>query len=346
MIKSFFKIAIISCVGAAFFFWWWCLSAEMIFPWRNFYVQMPFSAAANLPEARTESGGAALDGKFYVVGGIDALARTLTSFYVYDPASDRWSRLPDLPQKINHAAVVGAFGKLYVVGGFGPLGIRLRGFMFARWNPLDTVYVYDPVAKVWNLGPPMPKPRGAGGIALLNGSLWYTGGVGEDLLVQNTLFRYDLTTQTWSEKKNIPTARDVLRVEAVNAKLYAISGRKDDLRFNDSTVESYDPQTDEWRRVADIPLGRGGLGSAVDGNFIYTFGGEQVWTCVHQFERYDTVNDRWEVLGLMPETRHGIMAGRIGRQIHLVSGGVHPRVSVSSLHRQLHLDSLLAHDGH
>jgi N-acetylneuraminic acid mutarotase len=340
MKKIIFNLSVLILIAGGLFFWLWCLSGTLPVEWRNVFVMTPFETAARLPAGRTESGGAALDGKFYIVGGIDALAQTLTSFYVYDPASDSWEKLPDLPQKINHAAVVGAQGKLYVAGGFGPLGLRLRGFMFARWDPLDTLYVYDPVKREWTLEMPLPKPRGAGGIALLDNALWYAGGVGEDLEVKGNLFRYDLQTKNWSEKKAMPTARDHLRVEAAAGKLYSISGRKDDLRFNYATVERYDPVLDQWSRATDIPLGRGGLGSASDGRFIYTFGGEQVWTCVHQYERYDAESNTWQVMGLMPETRHGIVAGRIGRKIHLVSGGVHPRVSISDLHRVLNLDAL------
>ena len=340
MKKIILVMGLAGAIAAGLFFWIWCLSGMLPFEWRNTFVKPPFETAARLPEARTESGGAALDGKFYIVGGIDALAQTLTSLYVYNPATDVWEKLPDLPQKNNHAAVIGAQGKLYVVGGFGPLGIRLRGFMFARWDPLDTVYVYDPAQRAWSLETPMPKPRGAGGIALHDNALWYTGGVGEDLEVKGDLFRYDLQTKTWSEKAAMPTARDHLRLEEAAGKLFAISGRQDDLRFNYSVVERYDPTLDQWSRAADIPLGRGGFGSAADGRYIYTFGGEQVWTCVRQYERYDAVSDTWEVMGLMPETRHGIMAGRIGRKIHLVSGGVHPRVSISDLHRVLNLDGV------
>ena len=45
---------------------------------------------------------------------------------LYDPASDSWSRLPDLPVGVNHAAAASAAGKLYVVGGYGGPGVRLR----------------------------------------------------------------------------------------------------------------------------------------------------------------------------------------------------------------------------
>ena len=135
----------------------------------------------------------------------------------------------------------------------------------------------------------------------------------------------------------MPTARDHLRLEAVGGALYAISGRKDDLRHNYDAVERYDIATDTWTTVAPIPRGRGGFGSVVVDGRIYTFGGESVWTCYDSIERYDPEADHWDDVGPLPEARHGIMAGVIDGRIHLVSGGRHPRVSISGIHRVLEL---------
>ena len=122
-----------------------------------------FESGPELPTPRTDSGSTVDDGRFYVAGGIDAWGRTLASFLQYDPVSKRWQALSDLPEPINHPAIVSANGRIYAVGGFGPLGIRLRGFMFAEWHPLDSVYVFDLEAGSWGRGPVMPEARGAGG---------------------------------------------------------------------------------------------------------------------------------------------------------------------------------------
>ncbi len=70
-----------------------------------------------------------------------------------------------------------AKGRIYTVGGFGPLGIRLRGFMFAEWRPLDSVYVFDLEAGSWGLGPAKPESRGAGGAVVTANSIGYAGGI-------------------------------------------------------------------------------------------------------------------------------------------------------------------------
>jgi len=292
-----------------------------------------FTLAAPLPEARTEAGGAVLDGRLYVVGGLGPQNQSLTSFFAYDPASDSWERLRDLPGPLNHPGVVSANGRIWVVGSMGPLGIRLRGFMFARWNPQSAVFSYDPAAGRWTAGPAMPEARGGGGVAVADGAIWYVGGINDALEITNDLFRLDLKTLEWQRKASMPTARDHLRMEAVGNSLFAISGREDDLRLNLATTERYDIATDTWTRVSDTPNPRGGFGSTVAGGRIYTFGGEYPWTTLSAVERYDPQTDRWDVIGSLPESRHGIIAGTIDGRIHLVSGGRRPRVSVSTIHR-------------
>jgi len=328
-------------ISLSIWLWWWHFS-NSLFPLSAEVIGKngKYSLSAELPIPRTESGGTVCNGKFVVIGGIDAFAQTLTSVLIYDPVTDSWETGPDLPEPINHAAVTAIGDTIYVVGGFGPLGIRLRWFMFARWDPLSTVYKLHLPSKTWSKGADLPFPRGAGGVAVLDSAIWYAGGIDENRQITNTVFKFDLRTNTWSESLSMPTQRDHLRVEATNGELFVISGRKDDLRFNLATVESFNPKTLTWTKRADIPTARGGLGSAVLNNKIYTFGGEMVWTCLDQMERYDPVSDTWEVLDPLPEGRHGILGGVIDGKIHLIAGGRHPRVSISGIHRVFSPDSL------
>lgn len=334
--RRFLHAALAAASAYALFCWVWQYSGR---PWpataRVEDAAGAFALAASPRVARTEAGGTACAGRFYLVGGIGGFAGTLTSFEGYDPAADAWETLPDLPRPVNHPGVVAAEDRVWVVGGFGPLGLRLRGFMFARWDPLTEVSVYDPRTRTWSEAPPLPAPRGAGGVAVADGAIWYCGGIDEGRGLSADLFRFDLAERRWERRAPMPTARDHLRLEAVGGSLFALSGRRDDLRHNLAVVERYDVATDTWTRAADIPLARGGFGSVVHDGAIWTFGGEEVWTCSDAVERYDPAADRWERAGSLPEARHGICAGVIGGRIHLVSGGLHPRVSVSDVHRVL-----------
>ena len=321
------------------YFWW--VYAIGFFPLKKTTKNNDYTTfiAEKLPRAVTEAGGVALENHFYLLGGIGPFAQTCSSFYSYDNGNKEWNRLKDFPRKISHPGITAGNGKIYVAGGFDPLGIRLRGFMFANWKPRKSLMIFDPATGNWSAGPDMPAPRGAGGVCYFDSSIYYVGGIDELKQITNALFRFNLRTNQWEILAPMPTPRDHLRLEAVNGVLYAISGRKDDLRFNLTCVEAYDIKSGSWSKKAPIPVGRGGLGSVVYNGKIYTFGGENVWSCFDTIEEYNPVSDTWKELNPLPEPRHGICAGVIGDEIHTVSGGIKPRIAVSSIHRVIKIDT-------
>lgn len=292
-----------------------------------------FMLGASLEEKRTESGGAAIGDKFYILGGINSLAQTLNDLHVYDSKVDAWSKLKDIPYYINHPGVVSDGQYIYVVGGIKPLGIRIRGFMFAKWDPYNTLLRYDPANNEWQELAPLPNARGAGGVSYGDGKIWYVGGINENREISNSLFEYNIQSDRWAERKPMKYARDHMRMEYYQGHLYAISGRKDDLRFNLANVEKYNIEENKWIELEPIPTPRGGFSSLVYDNKIFTFGGENTWTCFDEIEVFDLKKEAWISYESLPEGRHGIVSGVIENKIHLISGGKHPRVSVSGLHR-------------
>ncbi len=63
-----------------------------------------------LPEPRTEVAAAALGSRIVVVGGFLANGGNSRRVDAYDPGTDSWSRLPDLPESVDHAARRGTAG--------------------------------------------------------------------------------------------------------------------------------------------------------------------------------------------------------------------------------------------
>ncbi len=334
LLRPFLYLGILGIVAFTGVMWYWVYA-------RTFYPLVEehrntsgnYQLKATFPVSITEGSGAVCNDKFYVVGGLGFRAQTYGHFYAYDPASDEWEKLADLPEKRNHAGVVSAGDKVYVVGGFGPLGIRVRGIMLANYTPQNTLFIYYTKTRKWSKGEPLPEVLGAGGVTVADGCIWYTGGINKDKNISDSLYRYDLQTGKWAKRPSMPSARDHLRMEAVGKKLYAISGHEDDLRFKLNNVECFDIETNQWTRKKDIPTARGGFGSVVHQSKIYVFGGENIWKCYDTVECYDTKTDKWEKLEPMPEPRHGILAGIIKGEMHLISGGLRPRISVSGVHR-------------
>src|SRR4051812_7100358 len=57
-----------------------------------------WSTRAVLPTPRAEVAGVVLDGRIYVIGGVEASGKSSNVVEVYDPAADRWQRRANLPQ--------------------------------------------------------------------------------------------------------------------------------------------------------------------------------------------------------------------------------------------------------
>ncbi|XP_054165203.1 kelch-like protein 20 [Oppia nitens] len=68
------------------------------------------------------------------------------------------------------------------------------------------------------------------------------------------------------------TARVWFAMVSLDSKLYAIGGVTD--KYNDTnTVESYDPQTNQWIQLKPLSTARDGMGAAVLNDTIYVCGG-------------------------------------------------------------------------
>src|SRR5690242_159293 len=61
-----------------------------------------WSTAKPLPEPPQAFNAAALEGKIYVVGGLDRSSKPTAHAYRYDPATDTWEHIADLPAARHH----------------------------------------------------------------------------------------------------------------------------------------------------------------------------------------------------------------------------------------------------
>ncbi len=141
--------------------------------------------AAASPEGFYGAAGTQLaDGRLLLAGG-DAPsgpgARGWPHAALYDPASDTWSKAPDMTRgRLGHAAVQLRDGRVLVSGGMAYGGPSAEHFA-------DTE-IYDPQAGTWTAGPDMLQPRASHGAVLLpDGSVLVIGGwVGADGATEST----------------------------------------------------------------------------------------------------------------------------------------------------------------
>lgn len=293
--------------------------------------QGTWHTAAPIPMKRTEVAAATLDGKIYVVGGFEkpSLGNVLNfaitlSVEMYDPVTDRWTSKAPMPVGLHHAGIGVVGGRLYVIGGYSRSGLSV-------WNPVATVYAYDPATDTWTGRAPMPTARGALSVTEHGGKLYAIGGY--DRKANNAQVEvYDPVLNVWTTAAPLPTSRDHLGTATVAGKIYAIGGRIDgDYHQNLVVMEQYDPATDRWRRVADLPTARSGITAAAVEGRIYVFGGEGSSGTFSENEVYDPDGDTWQRLAPMPTARHGIGSAVVQGRIYVISGGPTPGGSFSDL---------------
>jgi N-acetylneuraminic acid mutarotase len=288
-------------------------------------------AAAPAPTKRTEVAAGTLSDKIYVVGGFEQpglsnlmnLAIT-ASVEAYDPSTDRWTTKAPMPVGLHHVGIGVTGGRLYVIGGYRQSGLTV-------WEPVATVYAYDPATDTWTDRSPMPTARGALSVTVHDGKLYAIGGY--DRKANSAAVEvYDPVRNLWAARAPLPTPRDHLATATVAGKVYAIGGRLNgDYRRNLSVTEVYDPVTDRWKRAADLPTARSGITAAEVGGRVYVFGGEGGDGTFRENEAYDPAHDVWQTMTPMPTGRHGLGSAVVEGRIHVLSGGPTPGGSFSDL---------------
>lgn len=126
---------------------------------------------AAIPTVRDHVAGAS-DGSFlYVASGrLRSIAATVPAFERYDPARDRWERLPDVPTARGGIGAAIAGEQLLVIGGEGSSEAAGRDGVFPH------VEAYDIAARRWSRLPDMPSPRHGIGVAAIEETVYVAAG--------------------------------------------------------------------------------------------------------------------------------------------------------------------------
>ena len=104
-------------------------------------------------------------GRFYLAWG-----RNATQQEAYNPVTNTWKTLATpLPPQLDHIQGVAVGGKIYYIGGLIKYPSPETG----------TVWIYDPKTDTFSSAAPMPagRERGAGGVAVYDGKIYYAGGL-------------------------------------------------------------------------------------------------------------------------------------------------------------------------
>jgi N-acetylneuraminic acid mutarotase len=183
-----------------------------------------------------------------------------------------------LPVPIEETAAAAAGGKLYVMGGFNAAGASLA-----------TVYVFD--GKTWSSGPALPLALDHASAASLGDRVYIAGGHSNGA---DSARLYRLDGDHWTELAGMTFARGGHALIASVGLLVAIGGNT--VRGNVAPVESYDPTTNAWTVLPNLPGPRNHVSGFVKGQFACVAGGRSPTTA-----RVDCIAAAYPTWDKMPD---------------------------------------------
>ena len=156
-------------------------------------------------------------GRIYYAGGLDPYNKVSTPWFsVYDPATDRWSELHDMPRARDHFGAAIVDGKLYAIG----------GRHVVRENPVVENDAYDLATGKWITGlAPLPGERSGTATAVLGDEILVLGG--ERIWTQpakRTVEAYHPATDTWRSLPDMAIGAHGIQAAVCNGGVYVAAG--------------------------------------------------------------------------------------------------------------------------
>lgn len=272
-------------------------------------VWMPRSP---MPTARYLLGVAASMDRIYAAGGVGGSPEgVLSTLEEYDPTSDSWRRLADLPEPRSNLSVVGTYRKVYAIGGADGNGY-----------PTDTLYEYDIDTDSWATRASLPSPvAGAAAAADYYGNIYIFGG-SDATHVATPVWVYYVWDDVWMYLGEMPRPRSgASAVRGPNGRFYLLGGYHDGFV---SEVDVYDSLSNAWLTAAPMPVALDDLEAthsyATDS--IYAIGISEVpGSFEAMVERYDLMSEQWVIDTPMPTPRFGFgVATGPGGEVYAIGG--------------------------
>ncbi|GLC67626.1 hypothetical protein PLESTF_000584300 [Pleodorina starrii] len=179
------------------------------------------------------------------------------------------------------------------------------------YTPADNMQIYEPIKNTWTVGPPPLVQSGAASATVINNTIYHCGGVDKGNTINGlpitTCAKFHIPSGKWSYIAPMPHAVHHAAMANDGKLVYVFGGRNSTAGTGINPVnytQIYNPANNTWISntqqggPAAVPVGRGGMGTAVyyKGHF-YLIGGEV---------RYNPVTNTWDKgLPGMSLARHG-----------------------------------------
>jgi hypothetical protein len=176
---------------------------------------------------------------FFISGSFVTVFSSVSASELVD---EFWSTKTPMSQARANLGVIAVDGKIYAIGGYTAINHEW-------WGPYQTDFVgtnekYDPVTDTWVTLAPMPTPRSNFVIVAYQGKIYCMGGESGEHGIHRTVEVYDIATDSWNVKKDMPFDGFYIQAHVVDGKIFVIKS---------SNLFMYEPITDIWTQKTSMP---------------------------------------------------------------------------------------------
>src|SRR5262249_14845582 len=126
-----------------------------------------WSKAAPFPEKMEELYGLEMNGQEWILGGLTVNRVPMGLVYMYDPATDKWTKKGTFPKRVHHQGEAIYNGKIYIFGGCTQ--------MLSAEASVANAWVYDPAIDSWKAIKSMPERRCSPRAQQVGGKIYVIG---------------------------------------------------------------------------------------------------------------------------------------------------------------------------
>ena len=237
-----------------------------------------WSQVADLPEALTHMQAVPFSGKIYIFGGYvntDTASGARDDVWAYDPATNSFSHVSDMPFAIGGHGVTMIGSRAYVVSGMFRQG---RNFLSGSRN-MFSIDLANPGAG-WRTEPDTPVSRDHFNAVTVDGKIYMVSGQLDDAEYTGNrpeVYRFDPADSSWTRVADLPAGRGHIDQSTLawNGRIFVFAGGKNgDPGENYATeVFMYDVATDSWSLLGHVPAPRLGGAAEIVGEYVYIVGG-------------------------------------------------------------------------
>ncbi|XP_055335279.1 kelch-like protein diablo isoform X2 [Paramacrobiotus metropolitanus] len=241
------------------------------------------------------------------VGGLTPSGERLGEAQAYDPLTNAWIELPEMPVQRSATALAVRDNYLYVTGGTDGRSV------------LDSVQRFCPLTNLWEVDlPALLSTRSYHTAVCFNGDLFAIGGWNKNYSVLDTAEIAGFDNQWMPAIPPLSVRRRGMGAAVFNGCIYVCGGHDGLMTLH--SVECFDPNANKWLAGPSMHQARSDFGCCVVDQFLYAIGGSRKDTS--SCERLSAASGRWEPIAPMNRPRpHGAVGVQVlGGCIYAMGG--------------------------